>query len=188
VTVKEKRDIKRKLNVINYAKKTGNGIPTFEFGWANNFTFGNNWDLNIFFRGVFGHDLLNTSRASLEAPLIIGTHNTFEGALDLKNPETGAYMNSSSASPSSYHVESADFFTLDNLNLGYSFKMDNSGAFRNIRVYLAANNLFMITGYKGPDPNPRYKDENNNVLVIGIDYRKRWILTRSVSLGVTFGL
>ena len=167
---------------------TGNGIPTFEFGWANNFTFGNNWDLNIFFRGVFGHDLLNTSRASLEAPLIIGVRNTFEGALDLKNPETGAYMNSSSGLLSSYHVESADFFTLDNLKLSYSFNMDNSGAFRNIRVYLAANNLFMITDYKGPDPNPRYIDENDDPLVIGIDYSNRWILTRSVSLGVTFGL
>ena len=37
---------------------TGSGIPDFEFGWANNFTFARNWDLNIFFRGVFGHDLL----------------------------------------------------------------------------------------------------------------------------------
>jgi len=167
---------------------TGSGFPDYEFGWANNFSFGKGWDLNIFFRGVFGHDLLNTYRASYEAPFIIEVHNTFEGALDLKNPETGAYMNSTSGLLSSYHVESADFFTLDNLNLGYSFNMDNSGAFRNIRVYLAANNLFMITGYKGPDPNPRYIDENDDPLVIGIDYMKRWILTRSISLGVTFGL
>jgi len=166
---------------------TGSGIPDFEFGWANNFTFARNWDLSIFFRGVFGHDLLNKYRAFYEVPQGIGSYNTFQGAFDLKNPTTGAYMNSSSGLLSSYHVENADFFSLDNLSLGYNFNMDNSGAFRNIRVYLAANNLFMITGYKGPDPNPRYDDENNDPLVTGIDYRNRWILTRSFSIGATFG-
>lgn len=166
---------------------TGSGIPDFEFGWANNFTFARNWDLNIFFRGVFGHDLLNKYRAFYEVPQGIGSYNTFEGAFDLKNPETGAYMNSSSGLLSSYHVESADFFSLDNLSLGYNFNMDNSGAFRNIRLYIGANNLFIITGYKGPDPNPRYTDDNDDPLVTGIDYRNRWILTRSFNIGATFG-
>lgn len=166
---------------------TGNGLPTFEFGWSNSFSFGNNWDLNIFFRGVFGHDLLNKYRAFYEVPLGIGSYNTFEGALDLKN-ENGTYMNSSSGLLSSYHVESADFFSLDNLNLGYTFHMENSEAFSSIRLYLAGNNLFMVTGYEGPDPNPRYDDQGGNVLVTGIDYRNRWVLTRSISFGVTFGL
>jgi len=165
---------------------TGNGLPKFEFGWSNNFTFGS-WDLGIFFRGVFGHDLLNKYRAFYEVPQGIGSYNTFQGAFDLKNPETGAYMNSSSGLLSSYHVENAGFFSLDNMSLGYNINMDNSGAFRNIRVYLAANNVFMITGYKGPDPNPRFQDENDDVLVTGIDYRNRWVLTRSFSLGATFG-
>jgi iron complex outermembrane receptor protein len=161
---------------------TGNGIPTFEFGWANNFTFGNNWDLSIFFRGVFGHDLLS----DFQAPYDIEKRNILKRTLDNKNPETGAYLKSTGFT-SSYEVERADFFTLDNLSLGYNFNMDNSGAFRNIRIYLAANNLFMITGYKDPDPNPCYQDRNDNVLVTGIPDRD-WIPTRSVSVGVTFGL
>ena len=48
----------------------GNGLPDFEFGWGNNFAY-KNFDLNIFFRGVFGHDLNNTFRAFYEVPRMI---------------------------------------------------------------------------------------------------------------------
>jgi TonB-dependent starch-binding outer membrane protein SusC len=58
-----------------------------------------------------------------------------------------------------------------------------------IRLYLAGNNLFFITSYKGVDPNPRYSDTDRdlgtyqNPLVPGVDRRNTWFRTRSVSFG-----
>ena len=165
---------------------TGNGLPKMEFGWGNSFTFGGNWDLSIFFRSVIGHDLLNTFRAFYEVPNIIGSYNTLQSSADLRNSETGVLLNNSSGVLSSTHVEDASFFALDNMSLGYNFNMPDGNAFRRIRVYLAGNNLFYITGYEGVDPNPRYSD-GGNPLIPGIDRRNTWFRTRTISVGVNLG-
>jgi iron complex outermembrane receptor protein len=103
----------------------------------------------------------------------------------MRNATTGKLMNSTNGILSSYHVENADFVRLDNASLGYSFKIPSGWHFNRIRLYLAGNNLFYITGYKGPDPTPRYGDieDNNNPLVPGVDRRNTWFRTRSVSFG-----
>jgi iron complex outermembrane receptor protein len=168
----------------------GNGLPDFLFGFGNNFTY-KNWDLNIFFRGVFGHDLINTYRAFYEVPNMIGSYNLPATAKDRKSPG-GTFLNNSSGVFSDYHVENASFVSLDNLNLGYNFNLPESSGFRKIRVYLSGNNLFYITGYKGVDPNPRFVDSgyqgtHNSPLVPGVDRRDTWARTRSISFGVNIG-
>jgi len=162
----------------------GNGLPKFLFGFSNNFTY-KNFDLSIFFRGVFGHDLLNSYRGFYEVPQMIKSYNLPKTAKDQKNPTTGTYVNNSSGILNSSHIENAAFVTLDNLSLGYNFNMPKASGFSKIRVYLAGNNLFYITNYKGVDPNPRYGDieDNNNPLVPGIDRRNTWFRTRSVTFG-----
>ena len=175
----------------NDRQVVGNGLPDFEFGFGNTFTY-KNWDLNIFFRGVFGHDLINTYRALYEAPNMIGSYNLPKTATDMRNSTTGALLNNFYSIFSDYHVENASFVSLDNLSLGYNFNLPESSGFRNIRVYLAGNNLFYITGYQGADPNPRYADAPyqgafNNPLIPGVDRRNTWLRTRSVSFGITLG-
>ncbi len=162
----------------------GNGIPNAEFGWSNNFKY-KNFDLNIFFRGVLGHDLNNTFRAFYEVPQMIGSYNLPATADDMRN-ENGTLYNASSGVLNSSHIEDASFVSLDNMSLGYTFDMSANKAFRNIRVFVAGNNLFYITKYKGVDPSPRY-DDGGNVLIPGIDRRNTWFRTRSVSLGVNLG-
>ena len=46
----------------------GNGVPDFELGWSNNFTY-KNWNLSMFVRGVFGHDLVILNGYSLKTQL-----------------------------------------------------------------------------------------------------------------------
>ncbi len=104
----------------------------------------------------------------------------------MRNASTGTLLNNSSGVLSSHHIEKASFFALDNMSIGYTFDMSNSSAFRNIRLFVAGNNLFFITGYKGVDPSVRY-DDGGNVLIPGIDRRNTWFRTRSVSLGVNVG-
>ncbi len=163
----------------------GNGLPDAEFGWSNMLSY-KNWDLNIFFRSVLGHDLNNTYRAFYEAPQMIGSYNLPATSADLRNSETGTLLNNSSGVLSSYHIEDASFFALDNMTIAYNFDMSGSSAFRNIRVFVAGNNLFFITGYQGVDPSVRY-DDGGNVLIPGIDRRNTWFRTRSYSLGVSLG-
>ncbi len=122
----------------------GNGLPDFQFGFGNNFTY-KNWDLNIFFRGVFGHDLINSYRGFYEVPNMIGSYNLPKTAKDMRNATTGTLLNNSSGVLSSYHVENASFVSLDNMSLGYNFNMPSSSAFSKIRLYVAGNNLFYIT-------------------------------------------
>ena len=171
----------------------GNGLPDAEFGWGNMFKY-KKWDLNIFFRSVLGHDLNNTYRAFYEVPQMIGSYNLPTTSTDVRNEETGTLLNNSSGVLSSYHIEDASFFSLDNLTLAYNFDMSGSNAFRNIRIFVSGNNLFMITGYQGVDPSVRYDDRGSdgtddpNVLIPGIDRRNTWFRTRSVSLGVSVGL
>jgi iron complex outermembrane receptor protein len=163
----------------------GNGLPDMEFGWGNTFKY-KAFDMNIFFRSVIGHDLNNTFRAFYEVPQMIGSYNLPATATDMRNASTGTLLNNSSGVLSSYHIEDASFFALDNMSIGYTFDMSNSSAFRNIRLYVAGNNLFFITGYQGVDPSVRY-DDGGNVLIPGIDRRNTWVRTRSFSLGVNVG-
>ncbi|PID91541.1 MAG: hypothetical protein CSA96_07835 [Bacteroidetes bacterium] len=162
----------------------GNGLPKAELGWGNTFRF-KNLDLNLFFRGVFGHDLINTFRGFYEVPQMIGSYN-LPASADKMRSENGTLMNSSSGILSSKHVEDADFFALDNASLGYTFDVSGSSTFSNIRVFIAGNNLFYITRYSGVDPSPRY-DDDGNVLIPGIDRRNTWFRTRSVSVGINLG-
>ena len=45
--------------------KLGKGIPDFELGWSNTLQY-KNWDVNAFFRGAFGHSLVNNFRVFYE--------------------------------------------------------------------------------------------------------------------------
>lgn len=157
----------------------GQGLPDFQLGWNNTFNFGN-FDLNFFFRGVFGHDLVNTFRALYEAPQSIGSYNQPATVTDVQGLNAGPQF-------SSFHVEDADFVRLDNANLGYTFDLPEGGNFRKIRVYLTGNNLFTITGYNGVDPEIRLTD-GDNALAPGIDRRNTFFTSRSVGFGVQVGL
>jgi TonB-dependent starch-binding outer membrane protein SusC len=164
----------------------GNGLPKSSMGFDNEFTY-KNWDFDIFFRGIFGHYLLNSYRAFYEVPYYISAYNLPKSAADMRTA-SGVLLQNNSGILTNKDIENASFVSLDNLMLGYNFNLSESSQFNKIRIYLAGNNLFYITGYKGPDPNPRYVDNENlgtygSPLVPGIDRRNTWPRTRSFSFG-----
>jgi iron complex outermembrane receptor protein len=154
----------------------GNGIPDFELGWTNQLTIGK-WDINAFFRGAFGHSLVNSFRAFYEPR--IGSQTSYNFV------NTGLARNDiRTAQFSSYYVEKADFIRLDNLSVGYNFDINND-YIKNIRLSLAGQNLFTITNYTGADPEPALSDfETGNVLAPGIDRRNNYFLARTFTLGL----
>lgn len=165
-----------------------NALPKLLIGFGNVVTY-KNWDLNVFFRGVFGHHLVNSFRGFYEVPHMIGSYNLPVTATDMRNPNTKTLLNASSGTLSSKDIENASFVSLDNLSLGYNFILPKSSQFSKIRLYVAGNNLFYITKYKGVDPQPRYVDSApdmgtfNSPLVPGIDRRDTWFRARSFTFG-----
>lgn len=161
-------------------KVIGNGLPKFQVGLNNTFSFGN-WDFNFFLRGTFGHDIVNTFRGFYEAPQSISSYNL---------PETISDVQTLAEAPkfSSLHVEKGDFIKLDNATLGYSLNLPEGAAFNKIRLYLNTNNLFTITGYSGVDPEVRLIDsETGSPLAPGIDRRDTYFTARAVTFGVQLG-
>lgn len=172
-------------------KKIGDGVPSFELGINNTLTLGN-FELNFFLRGVFGHDLANEYRVFYENldPTAV-TWNKIDTKYFDKNVTGQNRFNS-------YHVEDATFLRLDNLSLGYNFKLPTDSWFSSARLYVSGQNLFTITGYTGVDPEPRLGDIGNsdnggrfsselNPLAPGIDRRSTYFLARTISFGVNFG-
>ncbi|MDQ6814453.1 MAG: SusC/RagA family TonB-linked outer membrane protein [Bacteroidota bacterium] len=160
-----------------YKTVIGHGLPKFEMGWSNTFTYGG-FDLNIFLRGSFGHYLINTQRAFYENPAVASSYNVVNTKYFNPNLKDAQIF-------SSLYVEKGDFVKLDNATLGYNIPV-KSNSIRNVRAFLTGRNLFTITGYTGADPEVRYSD-NGNILAPGIDRRGTWVLTRSFTLGVNVG-
>ena len=168
----------------------GNGIPDFELGWSNQLTIGQ-WNVNAFFRGAFGHSLVNTFRAFYEPQ--VSTQSSY----NYVNTEL-AVDGLTAARYSSLYVEKADFFKLDNLTVGRRINFGD-GVFNSGVVSLTARNLFTITGYTGSNPEPNFLDGGaedngnrltdadsafNDPLAPGIDRRNNYFNSRSVTLGI----
>ena len=61
---------------------------------------------------------------------------------------------------SDYYVKDASFLRLDNISLGHTFKNINNDKM-SIRLYGTAQNVFVITRYKGLDPEVSNGIDNN---------------------------
>jgi len=92
------------------------------------------------------------------------------------------------------HIEKADFVKLDNMSLGYNFPMQGK-AVSKLRLYVAGQNLFVITDYTGVDPEVRYVDTNDtnpngffpappDPLAPGVERRGTYFTTRTYTFGL----
>ena len=91
---------------------------------------------------------------------------------------------SNSTRLSTFYLQSGSFFRCTNLTIGYSVpsigKLTNN-VFSKLRLYVAADNLFTITKYKGYNPEVDYNNGSN--LAPGVDYGK-YPLVRAFNFGV----
>ena len=79
---------------------------------------------------------------------------------------------------SSRFIEDGSYVRLDNATLGYNVK--NLGEYvKNIRLYASVNNAFVITSYKGIDP-----EINQGGIAPGIDANNFYPKTRTMLVGV----
>jgi TonB-linked SusC/RagA family outer membrane protein len=146
--------------------------PKLIYGWSNSF-FYKNFDLNFLVRGVYGNKILNATLASLNNPADSKLQNIPTYTLGESFKDINAYL------ISDRFLESGSYLRLDNATLGYTIK-PHIQAFKSLRFYASGNNIFIITKYRGVDP-----EVNIGGLTPGIDNRDFYPKTRTFSLGVT---
>ena len=152
---------------------TGSAQPKLLYGWNNTFRY-KQFDFNFFIRGVYGNQILNATLADMTAPIYAFQTNIAKEALSESiNDDKAQFV-------SDRYLESGSYLRLDNATLGYTFKMKGS---RSLRLYASGNNLFIITKYKGVDP-----EINMGGQTPGIDYRNFYPKTRSAIFGLNFNL
>lgn len=148
----------------------GNAYPDVTFGFSNTFTY-KQWELSFLFRGAVGNDVLNMHRMYYEGFNYFGGKNIL--ASTLEHPEYKG-----SAVFSDRFVEDGSYIKLDNLTLGYNFDLNVSWLSR-LKVYFTAQNLWMITGYKGIDP-----EVDLSGLEPGMDRYEYYPRTRTFVIGL----
>ena len=151
----------------------GSAQPDFIVGWSNYFEFRNGLDISFAFRSVVGHQIINVTRMVFSNPNNLPTLNVLEEALD-----EDARGLTSSPIVSSYYLEDASFIKLDNASIGYNIPVNNKKV-KNLRVYLNGNNLLLITGYSGLDPELNYSG-----IEFGRDQYDVYPRTRSITFGL----
>jgi TonB-linked SusC/RagA family outer membrane protein len=135
-----------------------NSAPDFSFGFGNTLRY-KNFDLNFFMYGELGRQLTNSTRQTfLSSDRFRYTDNVMSESYDRwtsSNP-TGIYptgLYNTYETNTDFYVEDADFLRLKNVTLGYTFpKTFCNGLFSRARLYVDAQNLFVITNYSGNDP------------------------------------
>lgn len=129
--------------------------PKITANWNNNFRY-KNWDFGFTLRANFGNWVYNNPRymrTRLDAVAVYDLCNLMAG--EFLFPSTDKQLNLSD-----YFVENASFVRCDNITLGYTF--DNLLQDKlNLRVYGTCQNPFVITKYKGIDPEISGGIDNN---------------------------
>lgn len=147
--------------------------PKFNYGLSNTFTY-NNWSLNFFLRGVYGQKIFNNTLLDVENINRLPGNNVTKEAL------TNGIKDAAVASD--LWLENASFLRLDNATLAYTFKTIKG--LNSLQVYVTGSNLFVITKYRGLDPEIRNADSNQAYIDANYGGDGYYPRTRSYSFGV----
>jgi TonB-linked SusC/RagA family outer membrane protein len=167
-------------NGIDGATLQGSALPTFTAGLTNNFSYGA-WNLSVFMNAVTGFYIYdNTANAYFYKGNLLSGHNV---TTDIAN-NTESALNSGQVS--TRWLEKGDFLRLSNVSLGYTMRLAQTSAIKSLRFNLSGQNLALITGYKGLDPEINTDKNLNNVPSSGIDYTA-YPKARTFTFGINAG-
>ncbi|MGS0526169.1 TonB-dependent receptor domain-containing protein [Zobellia nedashkovskayae] len=120
------------------------GLPTITSGFSTSASY-KNWDASLFFSGQFGFYVYNNTANALFASPQIGSRNNLQSTVD-----EGIIL--SATNPSTYFLEKGDFVRLQTASVSYNVPLSGTGYLKSLRLSLNGQNLFLLTGYSGLDP------------------------------------
>jgi TonB-linked SusC/RagA family outer membrane protein len=157
---------------------SGGTMPTYYGGWTNDFKY-RGFDLSVLLQYSGGNYIYNGTTATLS------DMRYWNNSLDFYNsywksagddakfakPVYSDNTSNGSAFPISDWVERGDYLRLKSLTLGYTFNTRSwsKSGISGLRLYLAAQNLFCLTGYSGLDPESLISENEQAALQGGVD-------------------
>ncbi len=136
------------------------GDPTPDFTYGLNFLGGiGGFDFGLFLQGVQGNEIYNLNKFF---NIFWADDNKLTTVLDGWTPENTntdipratTLDQGGNREPSSFFVEDGSYLRLKALELGYSFDDQiNADWLNGLRLFINAQNLFVLTSYSGYDPD-----------------------------------
>ena len=155
--------------------------PDVLLGVSTDFSY-KKFTATINMNGTFGHYIFNNTAASVLGIGNLGTRNI---AKDLIGGEIKEAISNAPA-PSTRNLEKGNYLKMTNATIGY--RVGNMGkSIRNLNISLTGQNLFVITNYKGFDPEVNTDGGVGGIPSLGIEYIP-YPSARIISLGINFSL
>jgi TonB-linked SusC/RagA family outer membrane protein len=167
----------------------GDPTPDFTGGLNQQFTY-KQWDMSVFMNFTIGGDIYNANKIeftnaytansnllaimqnrwrNVDANGIVVTDPTALTALNANAQIWSPIRGSGAFYPHSWAIEDGSFLRINNVSIGYTFPIKTMAKLKmsRLRLYATANNLAVITGYSGYDPEVSVK---RSPLTPNLDY------------------
>ncbi|WP_086593494.1 SusC/RagA family TonB-linked outer membrane protein [Hymenobacter crusticola] len=185
------------ISTSDYKYTSKSGYPTWYGGFDNTLSY-KGLELGVFLQYSGGNMLYNATRAGL---LTTYYNNNLTEILDRwqkpgdqTNVQKLVLQDNVSTQASTRWLEKGDFLRLRQLSLGYSLPKPVLERFKlsNVRVYALVQNVFVLTGYNGTDPEVNSNRNNttqgtNGNIAFGVDNRSV-PQARSYTVGLNLSL
>ncbi len=166
----------------------GQPFPKFTFGITNTFNY-KNLDLTFFLEGNYGASLLYNSMVDAYFPVSLRRNKLAEPYLNrwTANNPTNDYpsfvnpVSQGQRQVNSRTVMNASYLRLQSVRLGYDLPVRQTGI-KSLTLYATAQNLFIITNYKGIDPSAN----STGNAVQRVDFSS-YPFTRTFTIGINAG-
>ncbi|WON96737.1 TonB-dependent receptor [Sphingobacterium sp. Lzh-3] len=173
----------------------GSPYPKLAYGIRGGLDY-KGFDFAFFFDGMYGNKVYNYTRARME-----GTSDINNYSIDLLNSWTPSNtntdiprytrqdLNDNKRRVSDRWLESGAFFRLKTIEFGYTLPSEwlSKASLKNARVFVAGENLFTVTKYKGYTPDVGMNSDENGggsgPMTAGTDYG-RFPLARTIMFGI----
>lgn len=183
------RDLDGDSNITtNDIGNVGDGNPDFTWGWNLNIDY-KDLNLNMVFEGAQGNDIYNFQRMrmlGLGSAQFHAVHADFNNSWTTTNPSNTIHSGTQASRDanqwlSSQFLEDGSYTTLRSASLTYNIKDALSVlGVEQLKVFVNAENLFIITDYSGFDPVSTAS--GNSDVDLGIDLNA-FPISRSFSVG-----
>jgi TonB-linked SusC/RagA family outer membrane protein len=147
----------------------GSALPKFMYGLSNDLTY-KNFNLTVFIQGQQGNKIFNAGRLEMEA-----MRTAINQSSDIVNrwrkpgdvtsiPAVSVNQSVDNTLISTRFLENGSYLRFKTITLSYNInpKTLSGLGLSSASVYVSANNLFTITGYKGFDPEVNSYGSSNN--------------------------
>jgi hypothetical protein len=179
--------------IVNESDKQiiGTPYPKFSYGFNLSMSY-KQFDFNASFNGVQGNQVIDGQDYYIKNMEGSGNNYTSVANRYRSEAEPGdgkiyrpsrAGTQSNSTRLSDFYLQDGSFFRCTNITVGYNFNMPSLRklGISALRFYVAVDNAFTVTQYKGYNPEVDY---NNGVnLAPGVDYGK-YPLVRAFNTGI----